>query len=62
MTRIGAALGDSVFGAVAVAFGLSFVEQFVTDHEAGCSLGGIGLLRHGLDHHAPPAARRSAIR
>ena len=29
MTGIGAALGDAVFGAVA-AFGLSFVEDFVT--------------------------------
>ncbi|MFO1085113.1 MAG: LysE family transporter [Reyranellaceae bacterium] len=43
MTGIGAALGDSVFGAVA-AFGLSFVEQFVTDHEGWLlALGGIGL-------------------
>jgi threonine/homoserine/homoserine lactone efflux protein len=36
MSGIGAALGDSVFGAVA-AFGLSFVEKFVADNE--------GLLR-----------------
>jgi threonine/homoserine/homoserine lactone efflux protein len=33
MTGIGAALGDAVFGAVA-AFGLSFVEQFVSRNEA----------------------------
>ena len=43
MTGIGAALGDSVFGAVA-AFGLSFVEQFVTEREAWLlGIGGIGL-------------------
>src|ERR1700748_243531 len=39
MTGIGAALGDAVFGAVA-AFGLSFVEQFVIEHDAW--LRGIG--------------------
>ncbi|HYC65413.1 MAG TPA: LysE family transporter [Reyranellaceae bacterium] len=33
MTGIGAALGDAVFGAAA-AFGLSFVEQFVSRNEA----------------------------
>src|SRR5215471_7594839 len=33
LTGLGAALGDAVFGAVA-AFGLSFVEQFVAEHEA----------------------------
>lgn len=43
MTGIGAALGDSVFGAVA-AFGLSFVEQFVKEREAWLlAIGGIGL-------------------
>lgn len=43
MTGIGAALGDSVFGAVA-AFGLSFVEQFVKEREAWLlAIGGVGL-------------------
>jgi threonine/homoserine/homoserine lactone efflux protein len=39
LTGVGAALGDAVFGAAA-AFGLSFVEQFVTRHETW--LRGIG--------------------
>ena len=43
MTGIGAALGDAVFGAVA-AFGLSFVEDFVTRHEAWLlGIGGVVL-------------------
>jgi threonine/homoserine/homoserine lactone efflux protein len=47
MTGIGAALGDAVFGAVA-AFGLSFVEQFVTEREAWLlGIGGIVLIIMG---------------
>ena len=58
MTGIGAALGDAVFGAVA-AFGLSFVEQFVTEREAWLlGIGGIVPDDHGLDDDAPPAAHR----
>jgi threonine/homoserine/homoserine lactone efflux protein len=47
LTGLGAALGDSVFGAVA-AFGLSFVEQFVEQHEAWLrGLGGLVLVIMG---------------
>jgi threonine/homoserine/homoserine lactone efflux protein len=47
MTGIGAALGDAVFGAAA-AFGLSFVEQFVTEREAWLlGIGGIVLMIMG---------------
>ena len=47
MTGIGAALGDAVFGAVA-AFGLSFVQQFVTEREAWLlGIGGIVLIIMG---------------
>ena len=47
MTGIGAALGDAVFGAVA-AFGLSFVQTFVAEHEAWLlGLGGIVLVIMG---------------
>lgn len=47
MTGIGAALGDAVFGAVA-AFGLSFVQNFVAEHEAWLlGIGGIVLVIMG---------------
>src|SRR6516225_3070667 len=47
MTGIGAALGDAVFGAVA-AFGLSFVQHFVTAHQSWLlGIGGIGLVIMG---------------
>jgi len=47
LTGIGAALGDAVFGGVA-AFGLSFVEQFVADHEAWLrGIGGVVLVIMG---------------
>lgn len=47
MTGIGAALGDAVFGAVA-AFGLSFVQDFVAQHEAWLlAIGGLGLIVMG---------------
>ena len=47
MTGIGAALGDAVFGAVA-AFGLSFVQEFVTRRESWLlGIGGIGLVIMG---------------
>ena len=47
MTGIGAALGDSVFGAVA-AFGLSFVEQFVKEREGWLlGIGGVVLVVMG---------------
>ncbi|TAJ85837.1 LysE family transporter [Reyranella sp.] len=47
MTGIGAALGDAVFGAVA-AFGLSFVQTFVAEHEAWLlGVGGIVLVIMG---------------
>jgi threonine/homoserine/homoserine lactone efflux protein len=47
MTGIGAALGDAVFGAVA-AFGLSFVQQFVSEREAWLfGIGGVVLVIMG---------------
>jgi len=47
LTGLGAALGDSVFGAVA-AFGLSFVEEFVAHHEAWLrGIGGVILVIMG---------------
>jgi threonine/homoserine/homoserine lactone efflux protein len=47
LTGIGAALGDAVFGAVA-AFGLSFVEDFVTRREAWLrGIGGLVLVVMG---------------
>jgi threonine/homoserine/homoserine lactone efflux protein len=47
MTGIGAALGDAVFGAAA-AFGLSFVQQFVTEREAWLlGIGGVALIIMG---------------
>jgi len=47
LTGLGAALGDSVFGGVA-ALGLSFVEQFVEQHEAWLrGLGGLVLVVMG---------------
>lgn len=47
MTGIGAALGDAVFGAVA-AFGLSFVQNFVAEHEAWLlGIGGVVLVIMG---------------
>ncbi|MFO1081306.1 MAG: LysE family transporter [Reyranellaceae bacterium] len=47
MTGIGAALGDAVFGAVA-AFGLSFVQEFVLQHEHWLlAIGGLGLVIMG---------------
>jgi len=63
LTGVGAALGDAVFGAVA-AFGLSFVEAFVTEHEAWLrGLGGIVLvvmgwatMRHRLRTVGDPVA------
>ena len=56
LTGLGAALGDAVFGAVA-AFGLSFVESFVTRHEAWLrGIGGAILLVMGwstMRHRLP---------
>ncbi len=55
LTGLGAALGDAVFGAVA-AFGLSFVEQFVAEHEAWLrAIGGIVLTVMGWTtmRHSP---------
>jgi threonine/homoserine/homoserine lactone efflux protein len=47
LTGVGAALGDAVFGAVA-AFGLSFVEDFVTRREAWLrGIGGLVLVAMG---------------
>src|SRR6476660_4604155 len=47
LTGLGAALGDAVFGAVA-AFGLSFVEAFVTRHEGWLrGVGGVILVVMG---------------
>ncbi len=48
LTGVGAALGDAVFGAVA-AFGLSFVEDFVAQHEAWLrGIGGLVLVVMGV--------------
>ena len=63
LTGIGAALGDAVFGAVA-AFGLSFVEDFVTRREAWLrGVGGLVLvimgwatMRHRLRTVGDPVA------
>lgn len=63
LTGVGAALGDAVFGAVA-AFGLSFVEKFVAEHEAWLrGIGGVVLvimgwstMRHRLRTVGDPVA------
>jgi threonine/homoserine/homoserine lactone efflux protein len=63
LTGVGAALGDAVFGAVA-AFGLSFVEKFVAEHEAWLrGIGGVVLvvmgwstMRHRLRRVGDPVA------
>lgn len=63
LTGLGAALGDAVFGAIA-AFGLTFVQKFVEEHEAWLrGVGGLILIamgwstmRHSLPTIGDPVA------